>query len=81
MVVKPFYTYAEVAHLEGRSVDTLVSWVSRDRKLPPGERRFPGAFGGLIPLADLKARYSMTNEDIADLDDPPPADETEEASA
>lgn len=70
MQLKPYYTYDEVARLEGRSLETIYSWISRDRALPPAERRFPGAAHGLIPLADLKARYTMTNEDISALDLP-----------
>jgi hypothetical protein len=70
MQVKPFYSYREVALLMGRSPRTIEDWVYKDRNLPPPERRFPGAADGFIPLADLKARWSMTNDDIAALSDP-----------
>lgn len=72
MQLKPFYTYDEVARLEVVTVGTLTTWVSRDRQLPEAERRFPGAFGGLIPLADLKARHGWTNDDVKAMDLPPP---------
>jgi hypothetical protein len=68
--LKPLYTYDEVARLERRPLRTIQRWISEDRKLPEAERRFPGAAFGEIPLADLKARYSMTNEDIAAMDLP-----------
>ena len=72
MDLKPLYSYSEVARLERKSAQTITTWVSRDRKLPEGERRFPGAFGGTIPLADVKARYGLTNDDIKSLDLPAP---------
>lgn len=72
MDLKPFYTYDEIARLERRSLDTIYRWVTEDKKLPPEERRFPGAFNGTVPLADLKARYSFTNEDIKAIDLPEP---------
>ena len=72
MQLKPNYTYDEVARLERRSVDTLKKWLVQDRKLPESERRFPGAYGGLVPLADLKARYGLTNDEIRSLDLPDP---------
>ena len=73
MQLKPFYTYDEVARLEVVTVGTLTTWISRDRQLPDNERRFPGAFGGLIPLADVKARYGLTNDDVKAMDLPDPA--------
>lgn len=82
MKLKPFYTYSEVARLERRSLDTLKGWITTDRKLPTDERRFPHAFGGTIPLADLKARYDMSNDDIAALDcDVDDDDDTAEAAS
>jgi hypothetical protein len=68
MRLKQFYTYAEVAQIERRSTRTIEDWCYKDRKLPPAERRFPGAFDGKIPLADIKAKYSLTNDDIKALD-------------
>jgi hypothetical protein len=72
MELKPFYSYDEVARLEQRSIQTITTWVSRDFKLPAEHRRFPGAYGGLVPLADLKARYGLTNEEIRLIDLPEP---------
>lgn len=76
MDLKPFYSYDEVARLERRSKSTIEKWLTADRQAFPDNpelRRFPGAFEGNIPLADIKARYQLTNEDIRLIDLPEPA--------
>jgi hypothetical protein len=70
MQLQPFYGYDVIAWLERRSRSTIESWLTADRKLPIGERRFPGAFEGNVPLADIKARYGFTNDDIKAIDVP-----------
>jgi len=70
--LKPYYSYSEIARLERKSVATITGWISRDRKLPESERRFPGAYGGIVPLRDLKARHGWTNEDVKAMDLPEP---------
>lgn len=72
MELKPFYTYSEIARLEGKTTRTIEGWISDDRKLPTEERRFPGAFGGSVPLADVKARYGLTNAELREMDLPAP---------
>jgi len=72
MELAPFYSYATVAQLERKTVATITGWISDDRKLPETERRFPGAGEGLIPLAAIKARYGLTNDEIKALDLPAP---------
>ena len=64
-----------------RGYADVIAWLNAGWSRPPGwlsrrpgsswtieKRRFPGAFEGNIPLADIKARYGFTNDDIKAID-------------
>jgi hypothetical protein len=74
MEIRALYDYETVARLVRRSYGTVAHWVSTDKRLPPPERRFPGAGFGEIPLADVLAFLDLTVDELRELDEPGPAE-------